>query len=434
VAGRPGRDPSIGDFDTQVAELGIACEACHGPAEAHVERHRNPVTRFAQHLSQALDPTIVNPKRLDAAHGSMICGQCHAYFVPLQESEWWKNGFAALYRAGQGLDGSRHMLDYFSDRETPAPNEAPLSGPPILSTSFESVFWPDGTIRVGGREYNGLLLSPCFQRGQGRRKLDCLSCHSMHQSQPDDQLASRMEGNRACVQCHTEFSTRLSRHTHHQTESSGSLCYNCHMPYTTYALFKGIRSHRIDSPRASSVSERDRPNACNLCHLDRTLGWARRYLMDWYRQPSREPDDPEAVVEPEADTVAASVLWLLRGDAATRVVVAQSYGWSSAQRASGRDWQAPLLAELLVDPYSAVRWVAHQSLSTLPGFEGFEYDFIAPNDDLHKARELALHRSSELGRSKASKELLQNARGELDRSAVRRLLSERDDRPVTIAE
>src|SRR5690606_7458013 len=43
VAGEPRRDPTGSAFDSTVAELGIACEACHGPGAAHVDRHRDPV-------------------------------------------------------------------------------------------------------------------------------------------------------------------------------------------------------------------------------------------------------------------------------------------------------------------------------------------------------------------------------------------------------
>ena len=38
-----------------VAELGIACEACHGPARDHVEHHRNPANRYLAHLGHDVD-------------------------------------------------------------------------------------------------------------------------------------------------------------------------------------------------------------------------------------------------------------------------------------------------------------------------------------------------------------------------------------------
>ena len=46
------------------------------------------------------------------------------------------------------------------------------------------------------------------------------------------------------------------------------------MPYTTYGLLKTIRSHTDQQSvgRRRRV-ETGRPNACNLCHLDKTLAW-----------------------------------------------------------------------------------------------------------------------------------------------------------------
>src|SRR5437763_1974802 len=38
--GRPG-------YDTEVVELGIACEACHGPGEEHVRANHNPARRLS---------------------------------------------------------------------------------------------------------------------------------------------------------------------------------------------------------------------------------------------------------------------------------------------------------------------------------------------------------------------------------------------------
>src|SRR5207237_5112000 len=140
-----------------------------------------------------------------------------------------------------------------------------------------------------------------------RGKLSCLSCHTMHQPAGDPRKRSEwaagqvkhgMDGNAACTQCHEQLkgSEALTRHTHHAAESSGSNCYNCHMPHTTYGLLKAARSHQISSPNVAASLQTGRPNACNQCHQDKTLAWAADNLAGWYKQPKPKlPADEERI-------------------------------------------------------------------------------------------------------------------------------------------
>ena len=84
--------------------------------------------------------------------------------------------------------------------------------------------------------------------------------------------------------------------------------------------------------------------------------------------------------------MAASLLWLLKGDAGQRAIVSQAMAWPPAQQAAGTDWMAPHLAQLLDDPYDAVRFGAARSMRTLPGFGGFTFDFIAPSQSRREAQ------------------------------------------------
>jgi len=424
VAGEPRHDPANDRFATQAVELGIACEACHGPAERHVRHYRNPVARYARDVSAAPDASIVNPAKLPPARSAEVCGQCHAYFVPRDAAEWWQSGFTEAYTPGAELAASRLILDY----ETEQRRENPL-----VSATLDSIFFPDGTIRVGGREYNGLVRSPCFERAPPGEAMTCLSCHSLHgnpdpQTQrPSDQLEPETRPGAHCLECHAPIAKAIEAHTHHAPESSGSNCYNCHMPYTTYALFKGIRSHRITSPDAASTQALGTLNACNLCHLNRSLAWSAQALTRWYGQPALSIEGDRAEL-PEA------VLGVLRGDAATRVLTAYGMGWDAAQQVSGNDWQAVLLAELLDDPYSAVRFVAHRSLRTLPGFGDYAYDFLAPPAERRHRRDEV--RRLALTRSKLRTDTSTPPRPAFisDESVIRKQLGLRDDTPISISE
>ena len=96
------------------------------------------------------------------------------------------------------------------------------------------------------------------------------------------------------------------------------------MPPTSYALLKAIRSHQISSPTVAASLETGRPNACNQCHLDKTLDWTAENLQKWYGVPKPK-------LSKEEKTVAASVLWTLKGDAGQRALMAWSLGWEPGQ-------------------------------------------------------------------------------------------------------
>lgn len=419
VAPLPAMDFETRGFDTEVAELGIACEACHGPGAEHVELHRNPISRYRYRLGGVEDPIVVNPAKLAGAVSSQVCGQCHGINLPKDRGRWLQTG--TVYRAGESLEARRDVILPGSDPGSQRIQQELRKDPEFL----RRLYWSDGMVRVSGRDYTGMVESKCFEGGE----LACTSCHSMHDSDPDDQLAAGMEGDGACLQCHQEYEERLESHTNHPEESSGSRCYNCHMPHTVYGLLKGIRSHLIDSPTVAASVATGRPNACNQCHLDRSLGWTQEALAEWYGTPRVELDGDDS-------EIAASVLWLTRGDAGQRALAAWSMGWGPALEASGTDGLAPFLARTLDDHYATVRYIAGRSLGRLPGYEAFEFDFVAPRESLAERRgeALALWRPSSGARSAEEWQALLIADGSVDRIRLDRLLASRDNRPLTLAE
>ena len=424
-----------GRFDTQVSELGIACEACHGPGAEHVQANRNPWWRYWLHLSGDDDPTIVNPARLDAPRAADVCGQCHS--TALIEG---RAAMAAWVREGPRFrPGDRLAEHRFIPR--PGVNDEQRSFRRMKAAVpgwVEQRFWSDGVVRVSGREYHATIDSPCFAGGE----FSCLSCHRMHQASDDtraredwtdDQLAVGMDGDRACLQCHTGVDANAAgdpwtAHTHHLADSSGSRCQNCHMPYTSYGLLKGIRNHRIESPSVQMTVETGRPNACNQCHLDRPLGWASTHLEAWYgiEPPTLEPDQRE---------IAASVLWALRGDAGQRALAAWSMGWPPALETSGNAWVAPYLAVLMDDPYDAVRLIARKSFRRLPGHNQFELDPMAGQPARAEALRFAnAERDLDRVPSPRRAAVLLSTAGALQRGEMERLLEQRDHRAVTLSE
>jgi predicted CXXCH cytochrome family protein len=426
VAGEQNYDAANGTYDPQAAELGIACEACHGPAEEHVRANRDAARRYRFHFGDEPDTTIVNPARLSARASTHVCAQCHSMNLFKADPRF----AGERYRAGGDLTDTKMVLRT-SDRRM-APGER-ADWPRIErhvkrqeATYIAERFWPDGMARVSGRENNAMVESACFQGGT----LSCLSCHSMHSSDPNDQLAANMESDAACLQCHEELAARIEDHTHHPRGSSGSSCYNCHMPHTTYGLLKAIRSHLIDSPSVASSVSTGRPNACNLCHLDKTLAWTAEHLTRWYGQPQVE-------LAAEHQAVSANVLWLLTGDAGQRALIAWHLGWKPAQEVSGTGWIPIHLAHLLEDPYSCVRYIAHRSLRTIPGYEAIAFDFVSGEVARAAARrrvEAVFAQAGAGTRDRLGPHVLLHADGAVDTTMVAMLAARRDDRIVDLRE
>ena len=416
--GQPKRDKK--GFKTQVAELGIACEACHGPAQEHAEKHRGVLGRYAAHLDDLADDSIFNPARASQQKSAEACGQCHSKAWINDARKFNTAGLA--FRPGAELAKSKTVVLPRSKPDHPWLQKS-IEMDPAFADSF---FWSDGMIRVSGREYNGMVESKCFSGGE----MTCLSCHELHGDDPDMQLRSDRRDDESCRACHPKLFEDVSAHTHHEPDSAGSSCLNCHMPFTSYGLLRAMRSHLIDSPTVAASVETGRPNACSQCHLDRPLSWAAQKLEAWYGTQTPPLEDADR-------TVAAGARWLLEGDAGQRALMAWSFGWADAREAADETWFAPFLAVLLEDPYAVVRYIADRSLRQLPGFDDFTYDFLAAPPERAQARLDALQRWRAQSRDAALHgrgELLLDGAGDLDEDALASHLAARNDRPLELKE
>ncbi len=71
-------------FELQPAELGVRCEACHGPGEAHVAA----VRRADMDAARA---SLVNPGRMDSKDQIVFCGNCHRPPASKNEAIDWRD-------------------------------------------------------------------------------------------------------------------------------------------------------------------------------------------------------------------------------------------------------------------------------------------------------------------------------------------------------
>jgi len=66
-------------YQVQPSELGVRCEACHGPGRAHAE--------------SGAGGAIQNPKRLTAVQINTLCGSCHRQASDLDDDRDWSNAW-----------------------------------------------------------------------------------------------------------------------------------------------------------------------------------------------------------------------------------------------------------------------------------------------------------------------------------------------------
>jgi predicted CXXCH cytochrome family protein len=365
VKAQPGLDWNKRTWKTEVAELGIACGACHGPAGEHAQRALSPVTRFRWQWKDQSAPArlVTNPARLDSDRSAMICGHCHGQRIPEPPQR-----IRPMMSVGDPYDPGKNLREFYKpvQREDKVESSEGPHGEKV-SFSFASRFWPDGSPRLTAYEYQGMTRSKCFTAGKPGARITCISCHEMHGGDPFGQLTEKTKTNAACYQCHEQFAkpAQLVAHTKHSAESTGSLCYNCHMPRIVYGVMAEHRTHHITNPQPEETVRFGKPNACNQCHLDwsanRAIAETKRLWPDTYK--ASNPGD-QRFDEPEGQRS------LFAGDAVTRALTA-------AAMTPATDATAPLLLEAMQDRYPIVRYFAANSLGVLrPALP--KPDYLAP--------------------------------------------------------
>jgi len=242
-----------------VSEWNVGCEKCHGPGSEHV---KNPVAS-----------TILSPARMDYVAANDSCIQCHSQGRTLQDPIEGKH-----YDWPVGYDVMKPLRDYWK-----------LEEHKLGETTF--THFADGTAHKNRMQGNDYVTSQMYAHG-----VTCFTCHDAHGTEFRAQL--RKPADSLCLDCHGPNSpsgpraATLAEHTHHKTGSTGSSCVACHMPAIAQTLGDvNVRSHtfRFVGPAKTDASKI--PNACNVCHTDKTTAWTAEALKTWSdRSPWRMAD------------------------------------------------------------------------------------------------------------------------------------------------
>lgn len=261
-----GYDASRHAYDTTWTELGIACEACHGPGRAHV----------ALADAWAADPT--SKPAYDTSASNRDLSRLLKIFSPRTAPE------RAIYDTCAYCHGNKQNRfvgfvpgDRYEDFALPF-----LVSEPMPPNDRQGEFWPDGRPSRFNRS-QALAMSGCFVKAQ----IACTNCHSAHGTRNPNSLkvdiTKGANGDLLCTQCHRELTLpAVEQHTHHRAASEGSRCINCHMAPVNWRLLLRKRDHTFAPPVPELTARYGEPNACTSCHEDRTPEWAAATMDAWY--------------------------------------------------------------------------------------------------------------------------------------------------------
>ena len=309
-------DEKSDSYSTRRAEMGVGCEACHGPMAEHVKWQQ-------ENTAGGRDPTV---PRFSPDQILDTCGSCHARRTEID---------------GKFQPG-RNFLDHFL--------------PAIVDDT--DVYYPDGQVREENFEYVSFLSSLMYTKG-----VRCIDCHEPHSGK------TKFAGNDLCLQCHKEKIDPGS-HSRHAPGQPGGRCVDCHMPVTTYMQRHPRRDHGFTIPDPLLTKEHGVPNACNRCHSEKSVDWAVAAYTEWYGSPL------ERHTQKRARWVAKARL----GDSSARDPLMQLSkedpipAWRASATALLGIWSTEkAVEEELVartqDPHPLVRSLAARALEPLGPFE-----------------------------------------------------------------
>jgi tetratricopeptide (TPR) repeat protein len=247
---RKNYDARSNAFATTFDELGVGCEACHGPASRHLAWAARPSETAPHHgFDMALDQRAGVAWQAGAGPTATRAGP------PASEKE---------ARVCAGCHSRRQQ---FSDDPVAAARFYDAFRPVTLE---EGLYHLDGQQRDEVYNFGSFLQSRMHGAG-----VTCSDCHLPHSGK------LRLAGNALCGQCHSASVFDQASHHHHAPGSDAAQCVNCHMPATVYMGVDARRDHSMRIPRPDRTAALATPNACNQCHADKSAAWAVTAVTTW---------------------------------------------------------------------------------------------------------------------------------------------------------
>jgi len=178
-------------------EMGVACEACHGPGSEHLVNNKTG---------------IVNPKKLDQAKADMICGQCHSN----GKDPSGKFPYAVGFKPGDDL--TKFLVD------------------------------AKPTMPGSNQQYSEHITSK-----HAKNNVGCTVCHDAHNvvlaqassaGKPTTGLVHQLKQpvNDQCMSCHASEIKDMK--THAPNAAADATCASCHMENGVHTFKKAEKNRK----------------------------------------------------------------------------------------------------------------------------------------------------------------------------------------------
>ncbi len=302
------RDQNLLPVD-ELVTVGVSCESCHLGGRDHVGGAAPRFAPVSPLVRRHHDAPPLDRGRDEPGLVNALCAQCHS---------------------------------------TPSPR------------------YPDGAAIRNSTEALDLAAAACAP------SIACTDCHDPHLRGPGAGAPDQPAHLTACTRCHDQLADHAAALAHGRHPVGAASCLDCHMPRIVEGVGAFVRSHRISSPSNSTMLAAGAPNACNLCHLDRSIRWT----VDELRRGWGVPLTPDARWRDAYGDLdhAVGTAWLTSQHAPVRLTAADAFARAGDRIA------LPSIVALLDDPVAHDRMWMLLAVERLVGrrLEPHEYDPMAP--------------------------------------------------------
>jgi predicted CXXCH cytochrome family protein len=186
--------------------------------------------------------------------------------------------------------------------------------------------FPNGAGTWNSREAVDMAGGACTSR------IRCTDCHDPHRTIGPEAAPIISSQVAACTSCHPKLEKPEAAAAHSRHDASVS-CLDCHMPRWTQGLEEVVRTHRISSPTDVRMLAAGSANACNLCHLDRSVKWTTDELAKGWGKKIEPAAAWEKAYGGSLETP-VGIAWLHGEDPSMRLVATQAYARSPLGKAA----------------------------------------------------------------------------------------------------